>query len=144
LIDAAGGDGQEAKALARMGDVKGLRETLDRGRRTLDRFPLAERTEHHFVVDPAKWDFYAMDAYRLAGEDQQASEYAREVLAHGAGPNGAELSPMRMAEARLTLGVAAARSGDLEQAVSAGIEALNGSRRSLPRCSWLPVNSMAS
>jgi hypothetical protein len=39
---------------------------------------------------------------------------------------------MRMAEARLTLAVAAARRGDLEQATSLGHTALTASRQSLP------------
>jgi hypothetical protein len=124
--------GQEAKGLARMGDTADLRLTLESGRRILDQFPVPSRTEHHFIVDPAKWDFYAMDAYRLAGDDDRAERHAREVITHGTAPDGTELSPMRMAEARLTLGVVAARKGDLELAVAAGLSALTASRQSLP------------
>jgi len=43
-----------------------------------------------------------------------------------------ELSPMRAAEARLTLGVAAARTGDIEEAVGMGTTALAADRKSLP------------
>jgi Tfp pilus assembly protein PilF len=82
-------------------------------------------------VDPDKWDFYAMDAYRLAGDDQLAAHHARAVLAMGAGPDG-DRSPMRMAEARLTLAAVAARAGDLEQAVRTGVAALGADRKSLP------------
>ncbi|MFC4612027.1 hypothetical protein ACFO9E_30310 [Streptomyces maoxianensis] len=39
---------------------------------------------------------------------------------------------MRMAEARITLGVVAARQGDLDQAVNYGEWALKGDRQSLP------------
>jgi hypothetical protein len=39
---------------------------------------------------------------------------------------------MRLAEARVTLGVVAARQGDLDEAVSQGERALNGQRKSLP------------
>ena len=39
---------------------------------------------------------------------------------------------MRLAEARITLGVVAAREGDLERAVDQGERALNGDRKSLP------------
>jgi hypothetical protein len=39
---------------------------------------------------------------------------------------------MRTAEARVTLGVAAARAGDIEQAVALGRRALGGERKSLP------------
>lgn len=63
---------QEAKAHARLGDLAALRDDLDRGRKVLDRLPVPERTDNHFVVDPLKWDFYEMDAYRLAGDDTLA------------------------------------------------------------------------
>jgi hypothetical protein len=46
--------------------------------------------------------------------------------------DGSERSPMRIAEARITLGVAAARAGDLESALSFGEMALSGERQSLP------------
>lgn len=123
---------QESKALARMGRTKELRRKLEDGRELLASFPLPERTDNHFVVDPAKWDFYAMDAYRLAGENTLAVEHATEVIANGTEPDGTERSPMRIVEARLTLAVAAAREGDLEQAVSLGQTALRASRKSLP------------
>lgn len=123
--------GQEAKAYARSGDIAAVRDALSRGRAMLDAMPLPDRPDHHFVVDPDKWDFYAMDAYRLAGDDELAAHHARRVLALGTTPGG-DRSPMRMAEARLTLAATAARTGDLEQAVATGITALGGRRKSLP------------
>ncbi|MFI6814729.1 helix-turn-helix domain-containing protein [Nonomuraea sp. NPDC050328] len=123
---------QEAKALARVGDSRKLRETLERGRAVLDGFPVPERTDNHFIVDPAKWDFYAMDAYRLAGEDSLAVMHANEVIANAVAPDGSVRAPMRMAEAKLTLGVAAARSGNLEEAIILGREAMVDGRKSLP------------
>jgi hypothetical protein len=39
---------------------------------------------------------------------------------------------MRNAEARVTLGVTAARDGDLEQALTMGARALEGDRQSVP------------
>jgi transcriptional regulator with XRE-family HTH domain len=122
---------QEAKAFARLGDVAGVRDALDRGRALLDGTATPDRPDHHFVVDPDKWDFYAMDAYRLAGNDELAAHHARTVLTLGAGPDG-EKAPMRMAEARLTLAAVAARAGDLEQAVTTGVGALGAGRKSLP------------
>jgi len=124
--------GQEAKAYARMGQVAELRATLDRGRRVLDAMPVASRTDNHFVVDPDKWDFYAMDAYRLAGDDDRASEHAQAVIALHTAADGTVNSPMRVAEAQLTLGVVAARRGDLEEAMGRGSAALGADRRSLP------------
>jgi transcriptional regulator with XRE-family HTH domain len=123
--------GQEAKAFARLGDVAGVRDALDRGRSLLDAMATPDRPDHHFVVDPDKWDFYAMDAYRLAGDDGLAAHHARAVLTLGAAPDG-EKAPMRMAEARLTLAAVAARAGDLEQAVATGVDALGAGRKSLP------------
>ncbi|MEU4559803.1 helix-turn-helix transcriptional regulator [Actinoplanes sp. NPDC023936] len=123
--------GQEAKAHARVRNKAGVRDALERGRTLLASRPDPLRPDHHFIVDPAKWDFYAMDAYRLAGDDARAAQHARTVLKLGASPDG-ELAPMRMTEARLTLAALAARNGDLEQAVTAGIGALNGQRKSLP------------
>lgn len=109
-----------------------MHQALDRGRAILDGLPYPQRTEHHFVVDPEKWDFYAMDACRMAGDDQAAAEYARAVLSRGTGVDGVDRWPMRMAEARLTLAVVAARSGNLEQARDLGVAALGGDRQSLP------------
>jgi transcriptional regulator with XRE-family HTH domain len=123
---------QQAKALGRLHDARGVRTALERGRHLLDAFPAPERPEHHFVVDPTKWDFYAMDAYRLAGEDSLAEEYAKQVLANSVSPGGVEQAPMRIAEARLTLAVVAARRGDLEQATALGSAALRAPRKSLP------------
>ena len=125
--------GQEAKALARMGKAKELTKTLERGRDVLSGFPVPERTDNHFIVDPAKWDFYAMDAYRRAGDDAQASVHAHEVLTNGTAADGTELAPMRMTEARLTLAVAAARQDDLEGAVVLGRTAVATDRQSLPQ-----------
>ena len=115
-----------------MGDLAGVRNALDRGRLLLDRLPKTTRNDNHFAVDPDKWEFYAMDAYRLAGDDDQAAEHAAEVLRKGTAPDERERSPMRMAEARLTTAVVAARKGELEEAVSRGLDALQASRKSLP------------
>ncbi|HEV2928454.1 MAG TPA: XRE family transcriptional regulator, partial [Propionibacteriaceae bacterium] len=123
---------QEAKARGRMGDLDGVHAVLDRGRRLLEQFPRPSHPEHHFMVDPDKWDFYAMDAYRLAGDDQLARHHAEEVLRLGADEQGTERAPMRMAEARLTLGAVSARAGELEQAVDIALAAFHARRRSLP------------
>jgi transcriptional regulator with XRE-family HTH domain len=124
---------QEAKARARMGDHGALRAVLDRGRTLLDRFPRPARPEHHFIIDPDKWDFYAMDAFRLAGDNTRAAHHARQVLALGTAADGTERAPMRMSEAKLTLGIVAARAGELEEAVDVGRSAFRAGRRSLPQ-----------
>lgn len=124
--------GQEAKAWARLGDRRRVEVALDKGRRLLEQMPRPENLDNHFVVDPAKFDFYAMDCYRLVGEDRLARTLAEEVIRTGTDFDGTERSPMRNAEARVTLGVAAAREGDLEQALIMGERALEGDRKSVP------------
>lgn len=123
---------QEAKAWARIGDRRQVEVSLDRGRKLLEAMPYPENLDNHFVVDPAKFDFYAMDCYRLVGEDALARALAEEVLRVGTDFDGTERAPMRNAEARVTLAVAAAREGDLEQAVIHGERALQGDRQSVP------------
>lgn len=123
---------QEAKALARMGDAKTTREVLAEGRRALDRLPRPSHPEHHFVIDPEKWDFYAMDCARVVGDNDLATEHATEVLRAGRMPDGSDRWPMRNAEARITLAVVAARSGELDQAITEATAALDGERRSVP------------
>ncbi|MGW1756906.1 hypothetical protein [Streptomyces mirabilis] len=122
----------KARAAARMGDARLVRDSLDAGRARLDRLPHPDHPEHHFIIDPDKWDFYEMDAYRLLGDDERAAAHARSVIRISTGPDGTEISPMRAAEARLTLGVAAARTGDIEEAVGLGTTALAADRKSLP------------
>ncbi|MEU9342844.1 XRE family transcriptional regulator [Streptomyces sp. NPDC048278] len=124
--------GQEAKAWARLGDRRQVEVALDKGRRLLEGMPHPENLDNHFVVDPAKFDFYSMDCYRLVGEDRLARTLADEVLRAGTDFDGTERSPMRNAEARVTLGVTAAREGDLEQALIHGERALQGDRQSVP------------
>jgi transcriptional regulator with XRE-family HTH domain len=123
---------QEAKAWARIGDRRQTEVALDRGRRLLDSLPYPENLDHHFVVDPTKFDFYAMDCYRLLREDRIAETLADEVIQASTDFDGTERAPMRLAEAQLTLGVVAARQGELEQAIHHGERALNGGRKSLP------------
>jgi DNA-binding XRE family transcriptional regulator len=124
--------GQQAKAYARMGMAEKVHEALENGRALLDKLPYPDRPEHHFVVDPDKWDFYAMDAYRIVGHDQLARRNAEEVIRRSVNPEGVVVSPMRRAEAELTLAVVAARQGDVDEATSLGMQALQGGRQSRP------------
>jgi len=121
-----------ARAAARMGDSLLVERVLDSGYTKLSRMPKPHNPKNHFVIDPDKWAFYAMDSYRLLGDDIHATANAQEVLRLGQGANGEELMPMRMAEARLTLSVSAARSGELEEAVTVAESAFVADRKSLP------------
>jgi hypothetical protein len=122
---------QEAKARARLGE-SGLHTLLESGRELLDRLPYPDRPDNHFKVDPAKWDYYAMDVHRLAGDDELTRQYATTVIADNLAPDGTELSPMRIGESRVALAVVASREGDLEQAVELGLKGLRGARQSRP------------
>jgi hypothetical protein len=124
--------GQEAKAYGRMGDVQAVRTALDRGSRQLRELPMPNRNDNHFEVDPDKWVFYAMDAYRLAGDTRMAEEFAHEVIRKSTFNDGYERSPMRVAEARLTLAIVECRRGELERSINLGLIALDGDRKSLP------------
>ena len=68
----------------------------------------------------------------MLAEDKLAENLATEVIRTSTDFDGTERAPMRVAEARITLGVVAARQGDLEQAIHHGEQALSGERRSLP------------
>jgi hypothetical protein len=123
---------QEAKAWARIGDRRQTEVALDRGRRLLDSMPYPDNLDHHFVVDPTKFDFYAMDCYRHLAADAIADNLASEVIRASTDFDGTERAPMRVAEARITHGVVAARQGDLELAIHHGQQALTAKRKSLP------------
>jgi tetratricopeptide (TPR) repeat protein len=123
---------QGAKAWARVGDRRQTEVALDQGRSILAGLPYPDNLDNHFVVDPAKFDFYAMDCYRVLGEDRLAQTLAEEVIRTSTDFDGTERSPMRTAEARLTLGVIAAREGDIDEALAYGHQALQAKRQSVP------------
>jgi hypothetical protein len=122
----------QAKAWARIGDRRQVEVMLNHGREVLESLPYPDNLDNHFVVDPSKWDFYTMDCYRHVGEDRLAETYAKAVIRASTAPDGAVRNPMRVAEAHVTLGVVAARRGNLEAAISEGRAALSGVRRSIP------------
>lgn len=123
---------QEAKAWARVGDRARVEVALDRGRRLLEDLPAPADVNHHFQVDPQKYDFYAMDTARLVGQDRMADGLANEVIASSTDWTGRVVAPMRVAEALITKGVVSARAGDLDAAVGYGRQALDGDRQSIP------------
>jgi hypothetical protein len=122
----------QAKAWARIGDRRQVEVMLNHGREVLESLPYPDNLDNHFVVDPSKWDFYTMDCYRHVGEDRLAETYAHAVIRASTASDGKVRNPMRVAEAHVTLGVVAARRGELEAAISEGRAALIGVRRSIP------------
>ncbi|MBB5155783.1 helix-turn-helix transcriptional regulator [Saccharopolyspora phatthalungensis] len=123
---------QRARALALAGDRVGAEAAMARGRATLAHLPAPADPDHHFVIDPAKADFYAVDVYRMLDMREAASEYAHRVLDYCERPDGSIRSPMRRSEALMTLGTVAARNGELDAAVAHGLNALGDSRKCLP------------
>jgi tetratricopeptide (TPR) repeat protein len=122
---------QAAKGFARLGDRSQVRRTLDQGAKLLEQHGNPERPQNHFVVDPTKWDFYAMDCYRIVGENERAAEQADEVLRLSARPDGSDRSPMRASEARLTLATVAVRDGDLDAAAEWARKGFTADRKSV-------------
>lgn len=128
---------QRAKAWARLGDRTQVEAALAQGRMILERLDHPANLDNHFVVDPQKFDFYAMDCCRVAGEDRLAESYAHEVIRNSTRADGTIRNPMRVSEAHLTLAVVAVRGRDLERAVDEGMRAFAGKRRSLPSLMWI-------
>jgi hypothetical protein len=73
-----------------------------------------------------------MDCYRMLAEDKLAETLADEVIRSSTDFDGTERAPMRSAEARITLGVVAARQGDIEAAIHQGERALSAPCKSVP------------
>lgn len=73
-----------------------------------------------------------MDVYRNIGRDALAQIYAEEVMRLGVTDSGIERTPVRKAEARITLAVIAERAGDHAEAVSQGQTALRPALKSMP------------
>lgn len=123
---------QAAKAWARLGDRDQAILEQDAGRELLTRLPFPANPRNHFEVDPTKYDFYAMDVWRLTGADVLAAEAAETVIRTSTAADGRPISPMRLAEAQLTKAEVLARGGDFEGAIALAETALSIDRQSLP------------
>ncbi len=73
-----------------------------------------------------------LDVGAIGDQQAMAETLADEVIQASTDFDGRERAPMRLTEARITLGVVKAREGDLEGAVDLGMRALAGGRKSLP------------
>ena len=123
---------QAAKAWARIGNRDEAIVELEAGRELLGRLDFPANPRNHFHVDPTKYDFYAMDCWRLTGADTLAAAAAESVIRNSTAPNGRPISPMRLAEAQLTSATILARGGDFDGAMSLANRALAIDRQSLP------------
>ncbi|MEW2430821.1 helix-turn-helix transcriptional regulator [Micromonospora sp. NPDC047644] len=125
---------QEARAWARMGDVRKTRQTLDRVERLTSNLPAPERAEHHYRYDPSKAQAYMATTLAWAG-DPGAERVARQVLAHLDPRGDGGERPRRSASARLDLGLALASSGRPDEAAAFAAEAV-ASGRVVPSNWW--------
>ncbi len=73
----------------------------------------------------------AASCYTWLGDNERGEEHANEIISQHTLPDGTSDAPMRLADARIDLGVVAARRGDLDQAVVQGNAALDFERQSL-------------
>jgi hypothetical protein len=123
---------QAAKGWARIRNRDEAIVELETGRELLGELDFPSNPRNHFQVDPVKYDFYAMDCWRLTGADALAEAAAETVIRTSTAPDGRAISPMRLAEAQLTRAVILARAGSFDDAISVGMQALSGDRQSLP------------
>jgi tetratricopeptide (TPR) repeat protein len=123
---------QEAQGWSRLGDRKQTDQALARGASLLGKLPVPEHREHHFVFDPTKYIGKAATCYATLGDKGRAERHAHEVIAQHTRSDGTSNAPMRIAQARMDLGMVAARRGDLDQAVAYGESAFEYERKSLP------------
>lgn len=122
---------QEARGLARIGDRREADKALSRGADILAKLPLPGNPDHHFVFDHAKWVFYAATAYTWLEDNDRAEEHALETIQMHTRADGTSNAPMRVADARIDLGIVHARRGDLDAAVKQGMAAFDIERKSL-------------
>ncbi len=121
---------QEAKAWSRLRDRRGADAALAHAETVLSRLPAPSHSEHHFVFDPTKLSFYASTCYTWLGEDEQAEEHARHVIAQCLDTPGVVRWPMRLAANRVDLGLIAARRGQVDEAAHLGAQAVASKRKS--------------
>lgn len=79
-----------------------------------------------------------MDCYRILSANDMAEHLAEEVIEASTDFDGQERAPMRLTEARITVGVVKAREGDLEGAVSLGTQGPGRKDRGSPGLGGVP------
>jgi tetratricopeptide (TPR) repeat protein len=122
---------QEARGHSRLQHRTNATEALTRGAVALAELPTPSHPDNHFVFDHTKWIFYAANIYAWQGDADRAEEHAQEIITRHTRPDGTSNAPMRLADARIDLGMVHAHRGDLDAAVGEGLKAFDYDRRSL-------------
>jgi len=123
---------QAARGWAHLGDRDRAIVEQEHGRELMARLPFPDNPRNHFVIDPTKYDFYSMDIWRLTHADDLAAAAAETVIQTSITPDGKPTSPMRLAEAYLTLAVIEARRRESDRALDLTTDALALNRRCVP------------
>jgi len=123
---------QGAKGWAKLGDRRKTEAALQHGSSLLNQLPVVERPEHHFVFDPAKYEFYAAPIYEWLGEHDRAEEHCDEVFARCTAPDGTTAWPMRVADTQNTMALVQLHRRDLSGAIEYGNRALGHDRKCIP------------
>jgi hypothetical protein len=123
---------QAAKGWAKLGDRRKTEAALRHGSSLLNQLPSVERPQHHFVFDPAKYEFYAAPIYAWLGEHDRSEEHCQEVFARCTAADGTTAFPMRMADTQNTMALVQLRRGDLSGAIDYANQALGYERKCIP------------
>ncbi|MEM8924783.1 MAG: hypothetical protein AAGD35_14870 [Actinomycetota bacterium] len=125
--------GQEAEALARLGDAKSARKALERSAELMDRLGVDHGESlslaSHAVVDPSKARKSRARVARLLGAYRLAEHQARTAMAENERPDGTYRQPMRQTDLLATIGAIRAEQGEYGEAVEFGWQALNVTNR---------------
>ncbi|WBB77750.1 helix-turn-helix domain-containing protein [Micromonospora sp. WMMD882] len=118
---------QEARAWARMGEVRQTRLTLERLDQLVSNLPVPERAEHHYRYDPTKARAYAATTLAWAG-DPAAEQVARAVLTELDPRGDGGERPRRSASARLDLALALLAADRPDEAGAVATRAITSGR----------------
>jgi transcriptional regulator with XRE-family HTH domain len=120
---------QEARASARLGEARDTYRLLDEAAGTLDRMPVPDHPEHHFVFDPRKMVAYTATTLAWLGENPAiAEDYARRAVAQYSDEAGDTRWSRRLASARIDLALVLARIDQPTEAAHLGTQALESGR----------------
>jgi transcriptional regulator with XRE-family HTH domain len=107
---------QEARACGRLRERASAITAITEAQRSIDRLPIPEHLDDHYVFDPAKVDFYAATCFLWLHEPHRAEQHARQVIAASSDPNGGNYWPTRVGSARMDLGLALAQRRQFDAA----------------------------